>query len=354
VTIALKHADAHLVLSVSDTGIGMNEDGIARLFKAFSQADESTTRRFGGTGLGLSICKHLAEAMGGTITVTSAPGSGSTFTVVLPLETAGEDVPGENVAADAPVTSFDGLRVLVAEDQPAGRTVIARQLATMQIAPMIVEDGALAFDAYRSGTFDLLITDCHMPNVDGFELTRLVREAERAGRARIPILALTANALQGEAETCIAAGMDAYVSKPANLARLSAKIAELCAGFARTAIPAPPTALASAPIDLTALGELIGETDRDELLAIVLDYLTTCDRPLAAARAAAGARALRDAAHAGKGSALNVCARDLAAVWAQAEQLAGAGDLAAAAALLPAVETELERVKAFAVAACGR
>jgi CheY-like chemotaxis protein/HPt (histidine-containing phosphotransfer) domain-containing protein len=294
--------------------------------------------------------------MGGRIGVDSVLGEGSTFWVELPLEVAGED--DESVERRESVSperrTFPGVRALIAEDQPAGRHLIKRQMAALEITATIVEDGAQAFAAYSEGTFDVLITDCHMPHVDGFELTRMIRRDERGTARRLPVLALTANALQGEDDACIAAGMDAYVSKPASLGQLAQKIGDLVGERAGVSISgdtaSPPQLPAEPAVDLAALGELIGDHDERELRAIVADFLATSGRPLAAAQAAlaaADASGLREAAHAGKGSALNVCARVLASAWAAMESAAARGDVAAARAVLPEIEARLADVRAF-------
>jgi signal transduction histidine kinase/CheY-like chemotaxis protein/HPt (histidine-containing phosphotransfer) domain-containing protein len=217
---------AALAFAVSDTGIGMSPETVHRLFEPFSQADTSTTKHFGGTGLGLSISRRLARMLGGDIEAASAKGSGSVFTLTIPLVIAAPD----DAARDSDTTSFDpdelqGVRVLVAEDQETNRWLVKRQFARFGIEVEIVEDGHQALAALAAGKFDLLVTDCHMPVMDGIELAQCIRAAEAKDcGARLPILGLTADATAAMRERCLAAGMDDVAAKPINLHRLEAAL----------------------------------------------------------------------------------------------------------------------------------
>jgi signal transduction histidine kinase/CheY-like chemotaxis protein len=356
VTVRVRHTlvdEGHLLLHVAvvDTGIGISPEVQRTLFTPFTQGEESTGRRFGGTGLGLSICQRLAKAMGGSITIVSAPGEGSTFLASLKLDVADEVRAGTPDATQSNGTdllmTFPNARVLVAEDQAVGRNVIRRQLAKLGIVPVIVNDGREALEAYASGPFDLIITDCHMPHVNGFELTRTIRRQEEQRATHVPILALTANALQGEAEVCFAAGMDAYVAKPASLSQLSHKIGELLGSDLRAAALASATPASAAPIDFHALAALIGEDDEGELRSIVTEYLSTAGRAFGKARSAlegADPVGLAQAAHAGKGSALNVCAGPVAEAWRALEAAAKASDLDQAALDLNELENRFREL----------
>jgi signal transduction histidine kinase len=213
-----------VAMSVVDTGIGMDEAALTRLFQPYSQADTSTTRRFGGTGLGLSICRELTALMGGEITAQSAPGQGSTFTVLLRLPRTGEALAGAADSATAP-SADAGLRILVAEDNRVNQLVIQTLLSQAGIAPALVADGREAVEAWSSGDFDLVLMDVEMPQMDGPAATREIRrlEAER-GRPRTPILALSANAMTHQIADYLAAGMDGHVAKPIHVEDLFARI----------------------------------------------------------------------------------------------------------------------------------
>jgi len=347
VTVRLSHTPlpkkrALLRMAVIDTGVGIPHEVQQILFTPFAQGDESTSRRFGGTGLGLSICLRLAEAMEGSIRIESTPGEGATFLLEFTLdvsEDTGDESPGAALNNGAStLMTFPNARVLVAEDQPSGRNVIRRQLSKLGIEPLIVNDGQQAYDAYLAEPFDLIITDCHMPNVNGFELTRMIRRLEAGAEKHLPILAFTANALKGEAEFCFAAGMDAYVVKPASLAQLSLKISELLGTSA--SIPVDRGAeqnvvrIAGEGVDFQALAQMVGEDDEAELRSIVLEYLATAGVTFVRARDAldrGDGEELAEAGHAGKGSALNVCAAELEAAWVALEAAGKAGDFARAA-----------------------
>ncbi|HMS02927.1 MAG TPA: response regulator, partial [Gemmatimonadaceae bacterium] len=213
-------APEQLPVAVEDTGIGIAADTLPRLFEPFLQADDTTTRRFGGTGLGLAIVRRLCELMGGSCGAESVEGVGSTFWFALPLELpavpvavpAARDVPAPTTAARQP------LRVLVAEDDAINRAVCRGFLRTLGHECTLVENGVQAVAALHAAhTFDLVIMDWQMPELDGLEATRRVRQAEVGSDRRVPILALTANALVGDRERCLDAGMDDFLSKPFQL-----------------------------------------------------------------------------------------------------------------------------------------
>ena len=207
-----------LRFTVRDTGVGIAPDALDRLFKPFVQADVSTTRQFGGSGLGLVISKHLVELMGGSIHADSAPGQGATFWIDLPFDPATSPSPTLQPIPRAPVQV--AARVLVAEDNPVNQTVIGAMLERAGATPTMVSNGALAIESLKAGGFDMVLMDCQMPVMNGYEATAKIRASESPGR-RIPIIALTANALAEDRERCIAAGMDDYLAKPLSLAALS-------------------------------------------------------------------------------------------------------------------------------------
>jgi len=209
-----------LCVSVKDTGMGIPEDRINALFDQFTQADSSTTRRFGGTGLGLAICRQLAGLMGGDIIVESTVGFGSTFTLRVPFEWVGESkgaalsragANDEIVDTAAPIN----IRVLAAEDNTVNQLVLKTLLHQVGIDPTVVGNGRLAVEAWESGEWDLILMDVQMPEMDGVAATRAIRAAEaQSGRVRTPIIALTANVMSQQVAEYLQAGMDAYVGKP--------------------------------------------------------------------------------------------------------------------------------------------
>ncbi|MDF2447479.1 MAG: multi-sensor hybrid histidine kinase [Moraxellaceae bacterium] len=218
-----------LQFTVRDTGIGIDAATQAKLFQPFIQADVSTTRRFGGTGLGLAICRRLTRAMGGSIELVSEVGRGSAFTVRLPFERlpeseAGAPAAGPASAAKAAATHLDG-RVLVVEDNPVSQLMAAEMLKRLGCRPDVVGNGAEAVGALQNLPYDLVLMDCEMPVLDGFEATRRIRRQEAAGR-RVPIIAMTASALKGDREKCLAAGMDDFLPKPVRLEDLRKKVTE--------------------------------------------------------------------------------------------------------------------------------
>jgi len=210
-----------LRLTVRDTGVGIAGEKQAALFEKFTQADNSATRRFGGTGLGLAICRELTQMMGGVISVESHEGRGSVFTVELPLERGEVIVQPAAAPQVAEETDEGALRLLAAEDNPTNQQVLAAVMGSLGIEIDIVADGKQAFEAWRDGAYDLILMDIQMPVMDGIDSARAIRAAEiETGRARTPIVALTANALSHQVEEYLAAGMDGHVAKPIEIAKL--------------------------------------------------------------------------------------------------------------------------------------
>ncbi|WGM41227.1 ATP-binding protein [Caulobacter sp. NIBR1757] len=234
-----------LRLTVADTGVGITPDKLPTLFDKFVQADNSTTRQFGGTGLGLAICRELAQLMGGQIIARSAPGEGSTFTVDLPLARGVIRVPEALPVSQAEEAEARPLRILAAEDNLTNQKVLRAVLDPLDIDLTITADGAAAVEAWRTGGFDLILMDIQMPIMDGVEATETIR-AEECQRQipRIPILALTANAMTYQVEQYLAVGMDGHVSKPIELQRLYVAIENALAGHSEATQGPGQTAVA--------------------------------------------------------------------------------------------------------------
>jgi CheY-like chemotaxis protein len=188
----------------------MTTEQMAQLFQRFSQADSSTTRRFGGSGLGLVICKNLVELMGGAIHADSEPGRGSTFWFEVPLEAALDAAPE---AAAATASELLPAHVLVVEDNAVNCLVVQAMLESLGMTVTLAHDGAQAVATVQAHDFDLVLMDCQMPVMDGYEATRRIRSSGHP-HARVPIIALTAHALAEDRQRCEAAGMNDYLPKP--------------------------------------------------------------------------------------------------------------------------------------------
>ncbi|HJV42310.1 ATP-binding protein [Caulobacter sp.] len=223
VTVRVGPDAGGVVLAVTDTGVGLTDEQRARLFSPFVQGDRSTARRFGGTGLGLAICRQLAELMDGDVTVESALGQGSTFTVRLPLPaTEGPSVEaGREATASEP--SLAGVRVLVVDDNAVNQVVARAILEAAGVSVATVDDGGAALASLRAESFDLVLMDVHMPVMDGVEAVRRIRAGE-GGRVDMPVVALTADAMVGDAERLLVQGFDDAHPKPIRPAGLLATV----------------------------------------------------------------------------------------------------------------------------------
>lgn len=219
-----------ITIAISDTGIGITPAALARLFDRFSQADDSTARRYGGSGLGLAITKELVELMGGTIDVQSREGMGSTFRVRIPMDIA-QPPPQAEAPQASPLAQVPPLHVLVAEDNAVNQKLIRALLTRMGHTVDLVEDGEAALRQVQAARYDLVLMDIQMPGMDGETATRRIR-ALPGDIARIPIVALTANAMAGHREMYLAAGMDEHVAKPVDRDVLARVIAEVIHGKA--------------------------------------------------------------------------------------------------------------------------
>ena len=371
-----------LVLRVTDTGIGVSEQAQARLFQPFSQAEADTTRRFGGTGLGLAISRRIAELMGGEVEMESVPGVGTSMRLAVKLHRAPPEELPETAGPGRQVAGFNPRRlptlaeaererslVLLVDDHATNRQVIQRQLALAGYASETADDGVEGLQRWRSGRYALLLSDVHIPRMDGYQLARAIREEEaRRGLPRIPIVALTASALKGEAERCLDAGMDDYMAKPVGVPTLVACLQRwLPHTAARQPLPAalvesiqaannaqvvameaglpqlahPPT------LDPTALTDLTGG-DAAETRALLADFLASSGDDLAQLEQLRGSGDLAGMtrqAHKIKGAARLVGALELAEAAAALESAGRSGDWASVLPLSVDVATALERLR---------
>ena len=208
----LDHDLLWFTCSVSDSGIGISKQSLELMFNAFQQADSSISRRYGGTGLGLPIARTLAERMGGTLRAQSEEGRGSVFTLQIPLELCRRPLPSLAPRTLSAKAHGEGRNVLLVEDNPVNQTVIEAMLRSLGFTVSVATDGEQAVRSAESLIFEAILMDCRLPLIDGYEATRQIRQLP--GCAELPIIALTANALQGDREACLRAGMNDYLAKP--------------------------------------------------------------------------------------------------------------------------------------------
>jgi CheY-like chemotaxis protein len=338
---------------VADTGPGIPASKKDKIFQAFEQVDLSVTRRFGGTGLGLAICSRLVRMMGGEIWVESQVGVGSRFhfhvtlegdpvsplAANVPLESRDSTVPGGPLAAVPPEQA---VRVLLVEDEDVSREVALRVLSRRGHAVTSASNGrqALALWESTSASFDVIVTDISMPEMSGLELTRAVRQREGSSGKRIPIIAMTANAMKGEAERCIEEGMDGYIPKPIQRQDFLRVIEQSCR---RPPVPEPAPASPAAP-PACDLNELLAAYDNETgfVARLINMFFSVYQEELPKLRAAVATRDARDvarAAHRIKGSVGNLKGKSLQTVAKSLEMSARAGEVAN----LPHLLVELER-----------
>ena len=349
--------------SVTDTGVGISEDNQRRLFEPFSQGDGDKARRVGGTGLGLTICRRLAAMMGGSVEMVSELGKGTTMTLVMSLPIADpKDLPKidldnardlltttsgmRRMAPSIAQAEAEGTLVLLVDDHPTNRTLLVRQVHALGYAAESAEDGAHALEKWKSGRFGIVITDCNMPEMDGYELARCIRALEAgSGAKRTPIIACTANALDGEAEVCFAAGMDDYLVKPVELPKILKKLDQWLP------IPAAVTSESAdvGPVDRSALAVISGgdtATERD----ILRDFRRVNDEDAAMLRQAVATSDIPQvtrATHRILGASRMVGALALSRVCERIEHASRASDWTTIVANMPPFHQEWIRLNAY-------
>ncbi|MEI6208254.1 MAG: ATP-binding protein [Desulfuromonadales bacterium] len=361
VDLTSREAD-HVMLHVrvTDTGIGISEEACRRVFNKFEQADSSTTRKYGGTGLGLAICKKLVELMAGEIWVESRLGVGSCFHFTVGFLVGNEAllVSDRDAALTASQLRQVPLDILLADDVEINRALVQAILEPHGHRIISVEDGQKALKAYESERFDLVLMDVQMPEMDGLQATRAIREYDRTmGRsALVPIVAMTALAGNEDRQTCLSAGMDDYLTKPIKPAQLL----QLLNKFCNRPIESDEAANGGTPQE-SPLKESLNEHDasvavfaqselmerlggRSEMIPRFVGLFCKGVTPhlegLASALAAADADGVRQHAHAIKGSAGSITARRMHETAAMIEKVAKSGDLAEATQLLSMLQQE--------------
>ncbi|MBW7910265.1 MAG: response regulator [Alphaproteobacteria bacterium] len=323
---------------VRDTGIGIPPEKQAQIFDKFVQADTSTTRRYGGTGLGLAITRELVELMGGTIGVESAMGSGSTFRFVIPFKTTTQISALRDRKKRKPQSHGNlqpaAARVLIAEDHPMNQILMTRLMEGFGISRFdIVENGRGAATQAKTGHWDLILMDCHMPEMSGYDATREIRAGELGTKRHIPIIAMTANAMTGEKEKCLRFGMDDYISKPIDIDELRDILGQWIAFPAAAPDSAFEQITAAAqeegeedahngpPVDFRHL-QSFTDGDTEMTRELVEAFLTQSRKNIDVLQASMSPKAnndWREAAHMLKGGAGGIGARTLSALCEQAQ-----------------------------------
>ncbi|WP_045222766.1 hybrid sensor histidine kinase/response regulator [Desulfonatronum thioautotrophicum] len=358
---------ATIRFSVTDTGIGIANDRLGIIFDSFSQADSSTTRKYGGTGLGLSISKRLVELMGGEIGVTSHVGSGSTFWFVVPFATVAETAPStvEEITAfpDLPtgpaLLTPHNIKILLVEDYPTNQQVALRHLRGAGFFVDVAENGLQAVEAVSREDYNLILMDIQMPEMDGYAATQEIRKLEEKNKdstrnTRIPIIAMTAHALTGYKDKCLAAGMDDYLTKPMRRHELLAMVQK----WTGVAIGSSPRAVregveqesvTQAPLDYAlALEEF--EQDASFLQEMIQIFIANAQRQMKSIEKSLQSgdiEAVVDEAHAMKGGAANLTAVKIAALAQDLEQFAHAGSFSECHEILLKLRANLHELQEF-------
>ncbi|WP_153132722.1 ATP-binding protein [Dechloromonas hortensis] len=340
-----------LHFSVRDSGIGIPPERIEQIFEAFTQVDSSTTRKYGGTGLGLTITRRLVELMGGRLEVDSQPGIGSCFHFTLPclldaadqaIPEAGQDRPHQptgGLASTAPAANA-GPAILLVEDNPVNQKLAKVLLERRGYQVTIAENGQQALAAIAGQAFEIVLMDMQMPVMGGVEATQRIRQREtEQGLPRLPIVAMTANAMQGDRETCLAAGMDDYLTKPIKAADLEAKLHLL--------LRAPAGQRDAAPLAAFDYGAAVSSMDSEIIEIIAPAFLEHYRRELDALRQAIAhqdSATTERRAHALKGTLAAFGAQPAEYCAAQLESLAKAGAHARLDALFADLAAEMEKL----------
>jgi signal transduction histidine kinase/DNA-binding NarL/FixJ family response regulator len=349
-----------LRFTVSDTGIGIPQEKLESIFSPFTQADSSTTRKYGGTGLGLTISARLAAMMGGRISVESEIGRGSRFCLFVRMEAIEKTIGSDTVAVAESSSSEQAspreavarraLRILLAEDNHVNQAVASRILAKLGHTLVIANNGLEAIDELKQQTFDLVLMDVQMPEMDGILATKIIREHEQSTRDHIPIIAMTAHAMTGDRARCLAAGMDGFITKPINPEEVDAAILtalnDTYGAAHQTSVDEHQGKTTEGSERLWSLPTTLEQLGGDEtLLQEVIDiFLEEAPKHLAALRLAVAegmAKTVETAAHTLKGELGYLCVPEISQRAAQIEEMGRSNDIGGAAGLLPRFELDI-------------
>ncbi len=352
------HTSYSIHIAIRDTGIGISPEHMNRLFQSFSQVDASTSRKYGGTGLGLAISRRIAEMMGGTMWAESAPGQGSTFHVIITTSVGQpdeqqpvEDTPSPRAPSEHNPDGkhYHPLAILLAEDNVVNQKVALNILSHMGYHADVAANGREALEALKRQPYDLILMDVQMPEMDGIEATMNIRAMlppERQPR----IVAMTAHAMQGDRDRCLEAGMDDYLSKPVQMARLTEVLHQTPARPSQPAPPPQPDAPTDNPIDPTALQNLATMMGDQQLVTELISlYMQDVPRQLDAMRQALeqdDTEQLIRTAHSLKSSSAQLGARHLSRLCKDIEAKGRDNNLEGIPALINLVHTEFAHVQA--------
>jgi signal transduction histidine kinase/DNA-binding response OmpR family regulator len=349
-----------LRFTVSDTGIGIPQEKLESIFSPFTQADSSTTRKYGGTGLGLTISARLASMMGGRISVESEIGRGSRFCLFVRMEVLAQTIESDTIAvpesssseqaSPREVTARRELHILLAEDNRVNQAVASRILAKLGHILVIANNGLEAIEQLKQQAFDLVLMDVQMPEMDGILATKVIREHEKSTHDHIPIIAMTAHAMTGDRARCLAAGMDGFVTKPINPEEVDAAILAALNDTSRVdrdmdadKHQEKATEGSELPWDLSTTLEQLGGDET--LLQEVIDiFLEEAPKHLAALRLAVEqgiAETVETTAHTLKGEFGYLCVPGISQRASQIEEMGRSNDIRGAAGLLPQFELDI-------------
>ncbi len=335
---------------IKDTGIGISEDKLGRIFEKFGQADNSNTRKYGGTGLGLAITQQLVTLMNGTISVESTIGIGSTFTIIIPFDTTSELSPQSRTnkkREGAGTIPADHACILIAEDHPANQILISKIMSKFGIPHfLIVSNGQQAMEQHKSAPWDVLLMDCHMPEMNGYDATTIIRQEEQGTATHLPIVAMTANAMVGEREKCLRYGMDDYISKPLDMDELKDILSQWLVFKPEDKIVAQ-TFDENVPVDFTQM-RTFTDGDRDVEKELINAFILQSDLNLQTMRgnvADQDYKAWVEAAHMMKGGSGSIGAHVLHKLCDTAQHFSGKSE--ARIALFDNIEKEYSLVKMY-------